>query len=325
LTDFEEAALIRIQTLKSAGEFESIRPLWQHLAGRTEATVFQQFHWNRLAAEIFDARERPHVIVATRDHHSVILPLVIRNNRTAALLGESLFDYRDMLSTGDPELEFAALGEASKLRLPLEITALTPEAAQRWNIFSLKPFCSAPRIVRANCSSERLVESHRRLGRHSRRLAARSAQLKHRDGSDREFIRDLYAKKSLQDGSLFTDSLRRDFMERVCQEEGNRCRIFTYETSTDIVAALLTLHSDHARLFYTTYFDTEWQAFSPGQVLLFQASVEVLRDNLDCDFLTGEYPYKMRLANHSIPLMRLEASTEQWRDAVTRRQTHIAA
>jgi CelD/BcsL family acetyltransferase involved in cellulose biosynthesis len=317
--------LIRIQVIKNVGEFEAILELWQRLAHRAEATVFQQFHWNRLAAEIFEGRERPHVIVATRDHHSVILPLVVRQNGTAALLGETLFDYRDMLSTGDPELEVAALSEASTLRMPLEITALTPEAVQRWSVFSLRPFCKAPRIVRTNCSSEHLIESHRRLGRHSRRLAARGATFRHRDGSDRDFIRDLYAKKSLQEGSLFADSLRREFMERICHEEGNRCRIFTYETSTDIVAALLTLHSDHARLFYTTYFDTEWQAFSPGQVLLFETSVEVLRDDLDCDFLTGEYPYKMRLANQSIPLMRLEASAEEWREALRRRQIRAAA
>jgi hypothetical protein len=265
------------------------------------------------------------VIVVTRDHHAVILPLAIRNDTTAALLGETLFDYRDMLSTGDSELELAALGEVSKLRLPLEITALSPDAAQRWRIFSLKSFSKAPRIVRANCSPETLVEAHRRLGRHSRRIAARGAQLKHRDGSDREFVRDLYAKKSLQEGSLFTDPLRREFMERICHQEGNRCRIFTYETSSDIVAALLTLHSDHARLFYTTYFDPEWQDFSPGQVLLFDASVEVLADDLDCDFLTGEYPYKMRLANDSVPLMRIEASAEELREALDRHQAHIAA
>jgi CelD/BcsL family acetyltransferase involved in cellulose biosynthesis len=320
-----EAHLIWIQVLENAGEFEPVRPLWQRLAAHADATIFQQFHWNRLAAEIFADRERPHVIVATRDQHAVILPLAIRNSGTAALLGEALFDYRDMLSTGDSELELAALAEASKLQLPLEITALTPEAARRWNTFSLKPFCGAPRIARASCSSERLIESHRRLGRHSRRLAARGAQLKHRDGSDRGFVRDLYAKKSSQEGSLFTDSLRREFMERVCYEEGNRCRIFTYETSTDIVAALLTLHSDHARLFYTTYFDTAWQAFSPGQVLLFDTAGEVLAENLDCDFLTGEYPYKMRLANQSIPLMRLQVSADEWRDAVNRRQVRIAA
>jgi len=317
--------LIRIQVLERAGQFESVRPLWERLGGRADATVFQQFHWNRLAAEIFGERERPYFVVATRDNHSVILPLVVRRNGTAALLGETLFDYRDLLSTGDSELEFAALREASKLELPLEITALTPVAAARWNLFTLKPFCNAPRIVRANCSSEHLIESHRRLGRHSRRLAARGAQFKHRDGSDREFIRDLYAKKSEQEGSLFTDPLRREFMERVCHEERNRCRIFTYETSTDIVAALLTLHSDHARLFYTTYFDPEWQAFSPGQVLLFESSVEVLNDDLDCDFLTGEYPYKMRLANQSVPLMRLEASAEEWREALRRRQARVAA
>ncbi len=114
-------------------------------------------------------------------------------------------------------------------------------------------------------------------------------------------------------------------MELICQQEGNRCRIFTYETSDDLVAALLTLRSDHARHFYTIYFDDAWSAFSPGQVLLYESSVQVLSEGLDCDYLTGEYPYKMRLANESIPLVRIQASSKEWRDALHRRQAEIAA
>jgi len=317
--------VIRIQTLSKAGEFESVRPLWEQLAARPEATVFQQFHWNRLAAEIFADREQPHVLVATRDSHAVILPLAIRRDSTAALIGETLFDYRDMLSTGDSELEFAVLAEASTLGLPLEITALTPAAARRWNLFSTMPFCKAPRIIRAECTPEHLMESHRRLGRHARRIAARGAQLRHRHGSDSAFIHDLYIRKAAQAGSLFTDPVRRDFMQRICLEEGKRCHIFTYETSTDLVAAILTLGSGHARHFYTVYYDIEWKAFSPGQVLLYEASLQVLSENLDCDFMTGEYPYKTRIANAAVPLVRIEATAEAWREALDRRNAGIAA
>jgi CelD/BcsL family acetyltransferase involved in cellulose biosynthesis len=317
--------VIRIETLKNAGEFEKVRVLWEQLAARPEATVFQQYHWNRLAAEVFSDREQPHVIVATRGDHVVILPLAIRSDGTACLLGETLFDYRDMLSTGDSELEFAVLLEASNLRLPLEITALTPQAFQSWALFEPKPFAKAPRINRSGCSSQQLMEAHRRLGRHSRRIAARGAQLKRRDGSDREFIRELYLRKAAQAGSLFADPIRRDFMERICLAEGHRCQIFTYETSSELVAAILTLHSDHARCFYTVYYDLAWKAFSPGQVLLYESSLQTLAENLDCDFMTGEYPYKMRLANDAVPLVRIELSAAEWRDALDRRNANIAA
>jgi CelD/BcsL family acetyltransferase involved in cellulose biosynthesis len=317
--------VIHIQTLKNASEFESVRPLWEQLASRPEATVFQQYHWNRLAAEIFADREQPHVLVAKRDDHAVILPLAIRNNSTACLLGETLFDYRDMLSTGDAELELAVLAEASTLGLALEITALTPQVSRCWTLFESKPFAKAPRIRRSECSAEQLKEAHRRLGRHSRRIAAHGATLKRRTGADREFIRELYVRKAAHAGSLFTDPVRREFMERICLEEGDGCQIFTYETASELVSAILTFRSDHARCFYTVYYDLGWKAFSPGQVLLYESSLQTLSENIDCDFMTGEYPYKMRLANDAVPLVRIEASAEQWREALDRRIANIAA
>ena len=114
-------------------------------------------------------------------------------------------------------------------------------------------------------------------------------------------------------------------MQRICLEEGQRCHVFTYETSTDVVAAILTLRSEHARHFYTVFYDTAWKAFSPGQVLLYEASLQVLSENLDCDFLTGEYPYKMRIATDAVPLVRIDATAEEWRAALQRRNTGIAA
>ena len=318
--------MIRSRILTKASDFESVRVLWERLALRPEATVFQQFHWNRLAAELFADREEPHVIVASRGEDAVILPLAIRKSGTAALLGETLFDYRDMLSTGDQELEHDVLAEASQLGLPLEITALRADIAGRWHIFEHQPFCKAPSIVRANCSAEHLIEMHRRLGRLSWRIASRGVTLQRRDGSDSALVRDLYLKKSTQEGSLFKDPLRREFMDRICFEEGNRCQIYTFETATDLVAAILTLRSDdRTRHFYTVYFDPAWGTFSPGQVLLFDAAALTLADGLDCDFLTGEYPYKMRIANDAVTLVRIEATKEQWQAAIERRRENIAA
>jgi CelD/BcsL family acetyltransferase involved in cellulose biosynthesis len=317
--------VIRLQILDNASEFQQVRSLWDRFASSPGASIFQQFHWNRLAAERFREREQPHVIVATCDDDAVIFPLAVRTNGTVALLGETLFDYRDFLSTGDADLELVAMSEASRLGLPLEITALAPQAAARWNHFQLQPFCHAPRIVRANCSAEHLVEAHRRLGRHSRRIAARGVQLRHRAGTDREFIRDLYMRKAVQTGSLFSDPLRREFMEHICNEEGERCRIFTYETSTNIVAAILTFQHGNTRHFYTVYFDPAWAAFSPGQVLLYEACVQTLAEGLDCDLLTGEYPYKTRLASDLVPLVRLQATAADWQAAIVRRHRSIAA
>jgi CelD/BcsL family acetyltransferase involved in cellulose biosynthesis len=114
-------------------------------------------------------------------------------------------------------------------------------------------------------------------------------------------------------------------MERICLEEGDGCQIFTYETASELVSAILTFRSDHARCFYTVYYDLGWKAFSPGQVLLYESSLQTLSDNLDCDFMTGEYPYKMRLANDAVPLVRIETSAKEWREALDRRIAKIAA
>ena len=39
-----------------------------------------------------------------------------------------------------------------------------------------------------------------------------------------------------------------------------------------------------------------------------------LADGLDCDYMTGEQPYKLRLATRSTPLYRLCATPEQLAD-----------
>jgi CelD/BcsL family acetyltransferase involved in cellulose biosynthesis len=317
--------LIRIQILKSAAEFETVRGSWQELSLRRGTSIFQSYHWNRLAAEVFGDRQAPHVILAERGAGTTILPLAIREDGKATLLGEKLFDYRDLLSSGDRDLEIAAFAEAAKLGCDFEITALSETAAACWGMFPTQPFCTAPRILRSNCSAEQLVAAHRRLGRHSRRLAARGAHLRVRDGSDHAFIRELYALKALQPGSLFTDPLRREFMEQICGEEGDACEIFTYETHDHLVAAILTFRGTGTRHFYTVYYDIEWGQFSPGQVLLYEAGVRSLEQGLDCDFMTGEYPYKMRLANYAAPLRRLELTSAEFEAAISARPANAAA
>ncbi len=102
-------------------------------------------------------------------------------------------------------------------------------------------------------------------------------------------------------------------MEQLCALEGASCEIFSYETVTTLVAANLTFRGARARHFYTIYYDLDWASFSPGQVLVYEASLEALEQNLDCDFMTGEYPYKTRLANTSVMLKQVSVSNEDWR------------
>lgn len=311
--------MIDFKVLRSASELDTVRAEWEVLARRPFASFFQRFSWNRLAAEIFAQREEPHVIVARREPSLVIIPLAMRRDGTATLMGEALFDYRDMLSSGDRALEIAALEYASQLGVGLDITALTPKTVGHWAPLQGQAFCNAPRIVRAFCSPDDLRIAHRRLGRHARRIAAAGITLHRRDGLDREFVAEFYERRAASEESLFTDPLRREFMSRICFAEGERCEIISYETDLGMVAAILSFRSAHARHFYTTYYDTEWAEFSPGQVLLYEKSLETLSDGLDCDFMTGEYAYKTRLAKSNVPLLRLRVSAEDWKRAMASR------
>lgn len=46
----------------------------------------------------------------------------------------------------------------------------------------------------------------------------------------------------------------------------------------------------------------------PGQLLLYEVAAQSLAEGLDCDFLTGEYPYKNRVATARVPLFTVEAA-----------------
>ena len=59
-------------------------------------------------------RETPHVIVAESDSGMAIIPAV-RRERELGLIGETLFDYRDVLSAGEPELLEHAWRELARL------------------------------------------------------------------------------------------------------------------------------------------------------------------------------------------------------------------
>jgi CelD/BcsL family acetyltransferase involved in cellulose biosynthesis len=87
------------------------------------------------------------------------------------------------------------------------------------------------------------------------------------------------------------------------------CSVWSYENGNrDIAAALVTFRHDGRRHFYTIHHDPCWERFSPGQVLIFDVTRESLAEGLDVDFMTGEYPYKNRLATAVVPLFRVAAT-----------------
>src|SRR5262249_11531800 len=57
--------------------------------------------------------------------------------------------------------------------------------------------------------------------------------------------------------------------------------------------------------------DPDLEKHSPALSLIYEVTRRSLAAGLDCDYMTGEQPYKMRLATASNPLYRLQATPEQ--------------
>lgn len=81
-----------------------------------------------------------------------------------------------------------------------------------------------------------------------------------------------------------------------------------------MAAALVTLRDGNTRRFYTGWFDPALQKHSPALALIYEMTRESLAAGMDCDYMTGEQPYKLHLATRSTPLYRLHATPEQLAD-----------
>jgi len=108
---------------------------------------------------------------------------------------------------------------------------------------------------------------HTRLGRHTRRIAKQTVTFRHHAGNERELVRFIFETKGKQatpSANLFQDRVRQEFMVRVAAEEGSRCDVYTYETNSELVAALVAFRDDAVRHCYTIYYDSRWSDLSSG-------------------------------------------------------------
>ncbi len=241
-----------------------------------------------------------------------IIPAV-RRERELGLIGEALFDYRDVLSVGSGEVLEAAWRELAKLGMKLEVTALRgKQTCGRWEGLVPRVFCNAPTTRRCDLSAVEFVAGHKKAAKASRRLARQGLRLIRREREFDRLAEWVYRRKTEWRGvgeNLFLDRRRQAFMCKVINSNVIDCKIWSYETVNDQIAAVLvTFDHGSVRHFYTIHHDPLWEQFSPGQVMIFDVTRETLTDGMDVDFMTGEYPYKNRLATATVPLFRVEAS-----------------
>lgn len=281
--------------------------------------MFQSFAWNLLAARVF-CREEPYVVAVEDGNGMAILP-ACRKNGQVAFLGDSLFDYRDLLADS-PETAASAWLRVADLACPLSLTAIRGEGAQhRWEAmgFCPQPFVTAPAVRCADFSACDFEARHHRSLRLLRRLDRLGVTCHEHTDPSPALLRTIYEGKAAQvldsGENLFNDPARREFLIAAASLGG--CEVYTLESAGTLIAALVTFRDGSVRRFYTTYYDRAWAHYSPGVALLFEATRRTLASGLDCDYMTGEQPHKMRFATHAVPLFRVFASAEELSDAGT--------
>jgi CelD/BcsL family acetyltransferase involved in cellulose biosynthesis len=304
----------KITICRSAKEMLSVRPLWEALYSSGKHTAFQVFDLNLLAAVRFAEREEPYIVCVESERGVAIVPAVLRRgDGTIRLLGEELFDYRTFLHAGDDETLRAALGVLAEVGHPLEIVAMR-ESDQSAVVdeLELTPFAAAPGVSCAQISAEEFAAAHTRLARNLRRMEKLGFELRSYNGDNSMLLRLIYGAKAGQsERSLFHDSVRVEFMVSAAGLMPDVFEIFTLENGGTTAAAVVTLRDGPWRRFYTGWFAPEYEKHSPALALIFEITRQSLARSLDCDYMTGEQPYKMRLATNSVPLYRARATAEQ--------------
>lgn len=291
-----------------------VRPLWDALRAAGRYTLFQNFELNLLVAARFADREEPYVVCAESERGAAIVPAVLRrSDGTLRLLGEELFDYRAFLHRGDDAVLRAALGALSELGHPLEIVALREsECSVVTDELELVPFAAAPGVRREQMSAESFAGAHTRLARNLRRMERLGFALKTYDGANPQLLREIYEGKARQsDTSLFHDSTRIEFLVSAAALVPHVFEIFTLENGEQRAAAVVTFRDGECRRFYTGWFGAECEKHSPALSLIYEVTRQSLAEGLNCDYMTGEQGYKMRLATTSVKLFKVRATAAE--------------
>jgi len=321
---------LRINIARSSSEMDRIAPLWNELLQRQAHTIFQRFSWNRLAAETFRDHVTPHVVWMESKSGAAIIPAAInRASGEIELLGEALFDYRDVLHAGDGEVlhlvwqQMAASGRGLRVVLVED-----PAARERWKDFPMSVFARAPYVDRARVDENTFRQAHPRLGRQMRRLNRLGISFRSYAGENSAVVRRLYECKRRHFAArdnLFLDQRRCDFMVAAAALEESCCDVFTMEKGDGaLVAGLVSFRDGDVRRCYTIYFHPEWAHYSPGMTLLYEVTARSLAQKLSCDYMTGDYPYKMRLANSARRLYKVEVSARELAEIAARRISKVA-
>lgn len=313
---------MRVTVATTIAEVESLRRLWEKLQLGASGSIFQTFEWNVLALRTFQD-EKPHFVAAESQSSAAIVPAVIRGNQIR-LAGGPLFDYREALSAGGDSALRLALKTIADTNLGWSIHGIRSAGGLHWSELPLQPWTAAPFVSRNDISAEAFAEKHSRARRSLRRLVDLGASVRTVPGTP-DLVQHLYGEKSKEPAgcgqNVFQDPRCLDFMRNVVSLQGTKCDAFLMEIAENLIAALVTFRDREVRRFYTTWMNPRWSKHSPGIALLYHATCETLAAGLDCDYMTGEQPYKMRFATGTVPLYKLETGSSELRASLHREAT----
>ena len=310
-------------------ELEQLRSLWEQLTRTNRWTIFQDFRWNMLAAQVFSQSEAPFAVSVETSYGVAIVPAVLRNSdQSLRLLGEELFDYRCFLHEGDEQVLRMAVAVLRDMHRPLEVVAFreTDRTALPQGLRPT-PFCGAPAVNCTDASADMFAARHSRLGRNLRRLQRLGYEIHSYNGANSQLVRSIYQRKAAQaSDSLFHDPVRIEFMVRAALIEPSRFEIFTLESGSQVAAALVVLRDEGVRRFYTAWFDNALAKHSPAVTLIYEITRRSLDVGLSCDYMTGDQSYKLRLATSCMPLYRLRMTAEELGElALTEKSQELVA
>lgn len=303
---------MRMATARSAAEIEKLRAAWERLHAGGGYSLFQSYAWNLLAARVFGGREAPRVVYVESGAGEAIVPACLAADGRLGLLGETLFDYRDVLLAGDPEVLRRAWEALAAEGRDFSVPAVAGDAARRqWQDlgFTAGSFCNAPCVRPADLDAAQFARAHGRSADQVRRLKRLGATVRQHSGGNRDLLAEIYRRKAAQQisGNLFADPARVEFGRAAAALDGG-CEVFTLETGTALVGALVTYRDRNVRRLYTTWYDPQWAKRSPGNALLFEVARRSLEQGLECDLMTGEQWHKARFATWKVPLYRVQAT-----------------
>ena len=245
--------MLRLKVARNAADIAELSSVWDALRG-SEATLFQSFRWNQMAAQQFADRENPYFIFAEDDNGAAIIPAVIQlRSGSLNFAGEYLFDYRDYLAQGDNAVLTPAWQELLALDLPLSVTAICRDSGPIWGKVPKNFFSRAPRLESHAISAEDFVHQHSRAFSRLRKLLRIGLSITQYSGDSR-IVRDIYERRAQQseEGEVFRDRRRVEFMIAICREEGARCEVFALEHGSSLASAQVTFRDGDFRRFSTT-------------------------------------------------------------------------